>query len=800
MSRPPSAFSRPPIAPPGWNVTQANSLNANSFHILHRPATTQSTSSPAPSRPHSAAPRLQRPVTAKSPFLSYDTAASPATGSSTPVPFSLLDSINAHRSSSKGRRGSSSSTRPASAYGKRERRSPRSDSLEVEEEADMDSATIEVTPPQQQWRLRERQRQHREEELVKYEEKKEADDSHATRPQHAVTHLPAPLTAHASSSAIASVLAASSANRIPPSVAALASYTPQSFEQSASLQHSIQLLHAAPLLASFLPSLASLDTAWSSLIASHSLYRQSESRQMAALREEELRIRDAMLTFMRVSMEYRRSEVHDAADGTIATSKDDGTTPLHESEEDGWLVRDDGQRASIDVDWNGRYWQSERRREKEAWYRAEERELQSMYERGVQLLTELYRHKFELLMRIAGDQRSTARSSPQVQQLNTQLHETLTALRLQFTNDSTQTATSELASGSTLLPPRHPALSAYAGRLHASLNELSALLLSHYQQVAQLVEHSHTLASASASIEQLVRSLHDEERERREEVEQLKRDKRQLREEQKRSEAEWEEKVQLERLEVCAEREGRLRVESEMAELRDTLARIQATYEADWQRRQSVADKDTQCEAAEATISVRMDSEASGAEEQAEKEVVARKLQSAFRTKQAKASAGGSASTPRASGKHSFQLNLSSPQSSGATGGRLSPRSAASPRSAQSGASPPVSPRSRSPRSSGGGAFALGGGAAAVGRSGSSSGGPASGAASVAVDGSGKGVRPALRGGAIADGTARLGKAATSPNAKTERAPSNSDGRGLTGRESTDVSADKRRWDGVPFV
>ena len=785
MSRPPVSSARPPAPSPHWNITQTHSSSSKSFHILHRPATASaSTSSSPPSRPQTAAPRLQRPVTAKSPFLSYNTAAaSPST--STVVPFSLLDSITAHRASRE--RSHPSSSRPASAYGRREPRTPDYDLLVLDDEADGASAAVQSSQPQPpQWKLRERQRQDREDELVKYEERKEADDNRI-KPTHSTAH-PTFTSAPAAASLTASTTT-SSASRVPANIAALSTYTPQSFEHASTLQQSIQLLHAAPLLASFLPSLVSLDTAWSSLIGSHSLYRQSESRQMAALRDEELRIRDAMLTFMRVSMEYRRTDVHDAADGRIQRRGDSHEATANETGEDGWLVRDDGQRTTIDVDWNGRYWQSERCREKEAWYRAEERELQSLYEHGVQLVTQLYRRKFELLMRLA-EQRSTTRIDAQTQQLNSQLHETLTALSIQSTTAATPSSpSSQSASGSApLLPPRHPSLSAYAGRLYASLNDLSTLLSSHYQHVLQVVEHSHTLTSASASIDQLVRSLHDEERQRREQVEQLKQHSRHERDESKRREAEWEEKLRLERLEVYKEREQRLRVESQMAELKDTLARIQDKYEADWRRRHSMADKDTQYEVAEVVGEEKRESEAKEAEAADDAKLsTARQLQ-VLRASKTKSGSGGA----RGSGKHSFHLSLTTPPSASTASERLSPRLTISPRSASSSSPPPLSPQSRSPRSkSSVFTFAA---SAAAGGSGSTS-APMSTVRSSA-DGSGKVMRPALRGGAIADGGTRHGKAASTANAgMAEQMQASDDGKG-----SIVAGADKLRWDGVPFV
>ena len=700
------------------------------------------------------------------------------------MPFSLLDSINAHRASKGRSTVSSSSTRPGSAYGRREKRVPEYDVLVLEDDADTASAAIEPTQRSHQtWKVRERQRHDREEELVKYEERKESDDSRTNIIAH--TSPPIPTSVSASTSASIAGVATSSANRVPASIAALSTYTPQSFEHSPALQHSIQLLHAAPLLASFLPSLASLDTAWSSLIASHSLYRQSESRHMAALREEELRIRDATLTFMRVSMEYRRTETHDATDGRIVQQNDKSDASLSEGEQDAWLVRDDGQRTTIEVDWNGRYWQSERRREKEAWYRTEERELQSLYEHGVQLVTRLYRHKFEQLMRLAADQRVTARVDPQTQQLNTQVHETLTALRLQSTTTTTTTpsSASPSASGSALLPPRHPSLSAYAGRLYSSLHDLSTLLSSHYQQVVQVLEHSHTLTSASASIEQLVRSLHEEERERREEVEQLKQDKRQLRDEQKSREAEWEEKLRLERLEVWKEREQRHRVETQMAELQDTLSRIQVKYDANRKRRLDVADKETQCEALEAAVSDKS-SEVEAKEAEDESKMAAIRKLAAVRAKTK--SSGGA----RLSGKHNFQLSLTTPTSSSTGSDRLSPRSATSPRSSNTSTPPPVSPSNRSPRGGGSSVFSFG---AAPGSSSGSTSSPASSTMKGTADGSGKVMRPALRGGAIADGGARHSKTASTASAASAEQSSN-------GKEPTVLSADKQRWDGVPFV
>ena len=108
-------------------------------------------------------------------------------------------------------------------------------------------------------------------------------------------------------------------------------------------------------------------------------------------------MRDALLSFLRISLEYRRKDLHDA-EGRII-----GEWEEQEGDEWGrrWLVGDGDQEEGLAVDWRGRYWQCERKREKEGWYRHEERGLQCLYERGVQKLTELFDRKFSQLLQRA---------------------------------------------------------------------------------------------------------------------------------------------------------------------------------------------------------------------------------------------------------------------------------------------------------------------------------------------------------------------------------------------------------------
>ena len=293
------------------------------------------------------------------------------------MPFCLLDSIQRHQ-----QRGSRSArrNRPGSAQGKRldsppqdmeEAWSTRSTSSSSSPSlySSSASAVIPVSPRDAQ---RQRQR-HRQES----EERKEPEDDEGGEEE---------------GSAAAEFTSQSPLGRSPSPLP---------------IQRAIHLLHASPLLARFLPQLSTIDSHWSALIAHQATHRREEAERMRRLRSDETAVRDALLAFLRVSMEYRRIDVHDH-DGRVQRDGD-------RREEDGevgldWLVGDDDQSDGLAVDWNGRYWQCERRREKEAWLRREERTMQALYERGVRQLTALYERQFRQLIAAAFDPKANTRS------------------------------------------------------------------------------------------------------------------------------------------------------------------------------------------------------------------------------------------------------------------------------------------------------------------------------------------------------------------------------------------------------
>ena len=309
------------------------------------------------------------------------------------VPFCLLDSIHSHqqaaRSPQRSRPHTAQRTRPAL---------PSTDNSPVEpsphstlSHAPTSSASTSTSPflspttsHRQSRRESELSHLEREIRLQQLEERKEADEP--CLPSANVSPL----------------------RRSPPSVA---------------VQRSIHLLHASPLLAQYLPQLSSIDSRWSSLLSHQTAHRRTEAQAMSRLRVEERQVRDGLLAFLRVSMEYRRVDVHDE-DGRVV-GEGSGEEVEEGGEVDGegegvgrgWLVLDDDQSGSLDVDWNGRYWRSERRREKEAWHRREERLLHALYERGVQAATRLYERRFSQLHDFAKGSQLSGKSRPHTPRL-----------------------------------------------------------------------------------------------------------------------------------------------------------------------------------------------------------------------------------------------------------------------------------------------------------------------------------------------------------------------------------------------
>ena len=345
---------------------------------------------------------------------------------------------------------------------------------------------------------------------------------------------------------------------------------------------------------------------------------------MRRLREEEQRWREAMLLFMRVSVEYRRTELH-LPDGRVASGSGQTTAVRAGGGRGGgrrgvgseaatrrWLIGDDDQRDSMAVDWSGRYWQSERMREKEAWYRLEERQAQSSFQHGLGLLTQLYDRSFQQLLLFADDTKAHGKSQRQrneqlraaaacdlsqrcpsvltaasvlcvtragdeeCQRLRFELQEVLTALSPAAASSaasaSSSPASSSEPSPSALLPPRHPSLTAYSDcpALAAVLPVLSAVL----SPPSRLLSHralprtdaarrllwticcppcTRTSGSAGRRSSSSSSELAD------------------AKDREKQREADWEERLRTERLHTWNEREQRSRAEQETQALHDTL-------------------------------------------------------------------------------------------------------------------------------------------------------------------------------------------------------------------------------------
>ena len=520
------------------------------------------------------------------------------------MPFCLLDSIHSHQQAV----GRSQRSRPGTAQGKR-RPTAFADSEPMDRSpsphftpsphstrsiAPSTSATASASPflsPSPSHRPTQRQSEQRqlqrELKLHDREERKEPEASPASVDVSPLRHSPPPLP----------------------------------------LQRSIHLLRASPLLAHYLPLLSSIDTRWTSLISHQSPHHRTEAHAMARLRAEERQVRDGLLAFLRVAMEYRRVDVHDEDGRVVGEGEEEGEAEGGEGVGKGWLVLDDDQSGSLDVDWNGRYWRSERRREKEAWYRREERQLQGLHERGLQVLTELYGRRFAQLQdfahsaQLSGQSQTLHPRSPslgapmpstqppsppmcspladdaQCLQLQTKLHEVLTALQSSVDASSSSSPTVDGSSHAhpvSLLPPPHPSLSSHSLRLHSQLSELSSLLSSHYLRVLSIIEHAHSLTSSSSTLDTMITHMHQEDRDRREEIDQLREEMRVQREEAEKREEEWREKLRQQQLDTWKEREEVHRVQRQMAELHDSLQRIEANRKAEGERQPVMVDAEAQ--------------------------------------------------------------------------------------------------------------------------------------------------------------------------------------------------------------
>jgi hypothetical protein len=711
------------------------------------------------------------------------------------VPFSLLDAIAAH----KQRARAFARSRPSTAQRLRRSTADEQDgsaslqSVDCSEPSSSSSSSSALLSGRSAQQRRHRQVEEREASIRALEERQEPEDE----------------------------------------LLSLRSSQPGRYTHSASVQESVHLLRAAPLLSRLLPAFARIDSSWQSLIAQQQRVRAQEADSMRRLREEEQRWRDAMLLFMRVSVEYRRTELH-LPDGRVAAADRQQPSDLAEAEEEAegvgsdaatrrWLIGDDDQRESMAVDWSGRYWQSERMREKEAWYRLEERQAQSSFQHGLGLLTQLYDRSFQQLLLFADDTKAhgkserapTAHQQPaaaasslatllvcsdacgavllcaddeECQRLRFELQEVLTALSpaaASSTSSASSSPASSEPSPSALLPPRHPSLTAYSDSLHSQLSSLLSLLSSHHHRVFSLIERCHALTRASSSLDDLLSSLHEDERERREEIEQLKQQLADAKDREKQREAEWEERLRTERLEVWKEREQRSRAEQETQALHDTLRRIRSKLESDRRHRQDVKEAETQCEADDTRQHPRGSSGLHLSLPGDEKEPAA-------------AGEGGAGKLRSlvikpVSSRHQLKLDLSSP-----------PQSPRSPRSAPRS---PVSPRSPT-----GGSIAFGG-AAVRGAAASSVAAALAAAASrassaAATAGGERGEKGRHMAATAARSLTRHGKEAategkgkeaesSAPHREAETAAAQS-------TWSVNVAAaqltDDKRWDGLPFL
>ena len=572
--------------------------NPNKAQLLYRPPSSSpstasaSLSSSSASRPQTAVPRPQSGGGHKSAFLSYSNASprwsaaptEPAEkrreGEDIPVPFCLLDSIQSHQ---RAAAQSSRHGRPTSSN--RPRRAATPDFAD-DGDSDVASSSSPLSKRDSE-RLSHQRQQSRESHLRDSEERKE--------PETSLSSSSSPLRSSVSS--------------------------------PLSIQRSIHLLHASPLLAHYLPLLTDIDSHWSRLISHQAPHRRSEADAMQRLRSEETGIRDGLLAFLRVSCEYRRRDLHDDAGRWVGQGEEEEGEVGR-----GWLVEDEDQSGGLEVDWRGRYWQSERRREKEGWYRVEERQLQGLYERGVQLTTQLYDRRFSQLIQRAQDDAASRRRQPHSQsvtphsssagfsppppllspfslcvlsadaestRLHREIHEVLTALQEAGGSESSaETRESNDPPLSSLLPPGHPSLSLHARSLHAQLSSLSSSLSSHFQQVASVVDRCQALTSSSSTLDDLMRQMNEEDRQRRDEVQGLTEQLRLQREEAASREEDWSARLAAERLQRLRGEEEAKRVEAQLADLRDSLRQIEAEYKADRQRRLDRADAASQCDAA----------------------------------------------------------------------------------------------------------------------------------------------------------------------------------------------------------
>ena len=177
-----------------------------------------------------------------------------------------------------------------------------------------------------------------------------------------------------------------------------------------------------------------------------------------------------------------------------------------------------------------------------------------------------------------------------------EVHEVLTALQASANASSTSPPADDSVdpAPSSLLPPTHPSLSSYSLRLHSQLSSLSSLLSSHFLRVLSLIERAHSLTTSHSTLDAMLTGMQREERERREEVDQLREELRVQGEAAAKREEEWRGRVQQAQLETWKEREEVHRAQRQVAELRDSLQRIEAQRRAEVERRPAVVEAEAQ--------------------------------------------------------------------------------------------------------------------------------------------------------------------------------------------------------------
>ena len=141
----------------------------------------------------------------------------------------------------------------------------------------------------------------------------------------------------------------------------------------------------------------------------------------------------------------------------------------------------------------------------------------------------------------------------------------------------------------TLLPrccclPVTPHCPSYAQTLHSQLSTLASTLSSQYQRVASVIDRCQALTASSSTLDDLMRSMNDEERQRRDDIHRLTDDLRLQREAAATREENLLSQLSAERLATWREAEAVKRMESQVADLRDSLHRIEGQYKADRQR------------------------------------------------------------------------------------------------------------------------------------------------------------------------------------------------------------------------